>query len=531
MARIINIIERGLSDPARITSDDTLSNLQSLEKTSTDLSNSNNEIRRSISKIDQSEQPRFYKEILIYERGDNTQTKQLNSLDACTEIVNSGLRLNDMIPSKPAFDDPDLVFILSNTLNDLVVSNEEIANILLDDNRISLQKVETTIIILLIATVAISFGIITFVGRSEKKFAKRKINFLDSFLRIKDYEIASTLAVVNNFNNALKENDREEKFLQKVVIDKIRVEEFKKNDGKKEHRSFKAKSANLKGMNTSIFVNLGLVTAFVIFFILIFGILLAVLLNFQSSISKLMLRVINTNINLFQFGLVFTSLFEYVSENGATTIRDEPIGDEWERTYRVLTGSNDFFNSFMDQDENFNNQMAFLLNSDLCSSYFTDRPCATELSGVGTRGILGINAFILKNLRGIKDYYDDTDRSPAAKEVTLGMQDMLDAEIAYTIYTSRSYTELDLILTNQFYLESDKLLKSSLIIGIVSIVVLLVLTKVVWLQAIKRMEDERKNFRNIMRVIPINIIMSNRYLKNYLMRNSQKMLDSIKNRI
>jgi PAS domain S-box-containing protein len=533
MARIINIIQRGLSPASRLYPDDVIYNLEEFPEVSDSLSSANNQVRLSISKIDKSEQPRFYGKLPIQERG-SSAIKKLNSLDACTEIVNSGFRLNSLLPGKPDADDPDLTFILENTLNDLVVNNEDIANILLDDNQISLARVEHTVLILMIVTLIISIGIILFVGRSELRFIKRKTNFLDSFLRIKDYELDGTLGVVNSLYTALKDNDRDERLMQKLLAKNLQQSagpEVSKVDGKKEHRAFKAKSANTRGMNVLTYINLGLVTFFVLIFVLIFGILLGVFVSYEGSISKLMLRVINTNANLFQFGLIFTSLYEYISENDSTTIRDEPIGSEWERTYHLLTASNDFFNSFSDQDATFNDQMVTLLNGNLCSMLFSDRSCATEVTGIGARGILGINAFILKDLREIKDYYDNSDKTTASQITALTMQDFLDVEVAYTIYTTRSYNRLTTVITNQFNREVDELMKRSIIIGVVSIVMLLILVKLVWLQAISRMEEERKNFRSIMRVVPVNIVMTNRYLKNYLMRNSDRILDSIKNKI
>jgi len=534
MARIVNIIQRGLSPASRLYTDDVIYNLEEFPEVSNSLSSANNQIRLSISKIDKSEQPRFYEKLPIQERGTPSIVKQLNSLDACTEIVNAGFRLNSLLPDKPDADNPDLTFILENTLNDLVVNNEDIANILLDDNQISLAKVEHTVLILMIVTLVISISIILFVGRSELKFIKRKNNFLDSFLRIKDYELEGTLGVVNSLYTALKDNDRDERLMQKLLAKNLQQSagpDVSKADGKKEHRAFKAKSANTRGMNVITYVNLGLVTSFVLIFVLIFGILLGVFVSYESSISKLMNRIINTNVNLFQFGLIFTSLYEYISENDSTTIRDEPIGSEWERTYHLLTASNDYFNSFTDQDATFNDQMVTLLNGNLCSMLFSDRPCATEVTGIGARGILSINAFILKDLREIKDYYDNSDKSPASQITALTMQDFLDVEVAYTIYTTRSYNRLTTVLTSQFNREVDQLMKRSIIIGVVSVVILLVLVKFIWLQAISRMEEERKNFRSLMRVIPVNIVMTNRYLKNYLMRNSDRILDSIKNKI
>ena len=182
-AQLINVIERGLAPKVRQTSDDTIQSMNDLLNLSNSLNNYNNEIRLSVNKIDSTEQHRFYEDIPIKERGNMNAIRLMNTFDTCTEIINSAIQLNGILSNRPAYDNPDLVFILSNTLNSLVVKNEEVANILVDDNNISLQQIEITILILLIVIVAVAVLIFLMVTRSEIKFIRRKVVFLDSLLQ------------------------------------------------------------------------------------------------------------------------------------------------------------------------------------------------------------------------------------------------------------------------------------------------------------------------------------------------------------
>ena len=130
-----------------------------------------------------------------------------------------------------------------------------------------------------------------------------------------------------------------------------------------------------------------------------------------------------------------------------------------------------------------------------------------------------------------KDIYDNSAKTDSAKTAALTYSSFVETEVVYSVYTEKSYLALDNLLTKRFLEEIDAFLKRCLIIGIISIVILLIMVRFVWLKTITRMEDERKAFRDIIRIIPVNVIMTNRYLKNYLIRNSNKILDSIKNKL
>jgi len=319
-------------------------------------------------------------------------------------------------------------------------------------------------------------------------------------------------------------------FMQKVADNNLEMSQ-RKVEVAKNVRDFKAKSANSKGLDARTYLNLGLAFTFMLSFILVFCILFISFFNHKDLINKLMLRTVNTNINLFQFGLVFASLYEYISEDGATQIRDSPIATEWESLYTQLTGSVDFFNAFNDETSSNNNQILLLLNGNLCPLLYSDRQCSTEISGIGQRGILSINGFILKALRETKDFYDSSDKSPTAKTTALCIKDFIDTEIAYPIYMTRSYAALDSLLNAEFKREIDNFSKNALEISIIGAVCLLILMYFLWIKIITRMERERIMFRSLMRLIPISVLITNRYLKSYLISNSKDILDSVKNRI
>jgi len=62
-------------------------------------------------------------------------------------------------------------------------------------------------------------------------------------------------------------------------------------------------------------------------------------------------------------------------------------------------------------------------------------------------------------------------------------------------------------------------------------VILVIVTRVIWITVSQRMDRERLNYRRMMRVIPVSIITSNRFLKNYLFNHSKKILDTVKNKM
>ena len=529
-AQLLSVIEKGLAPQARQTADDTLASLNNLLTLGNGLNSYNNDIRLSINTIDFSEQPRFYANIPVKERGDLETTKLMNTFDACTEIINSAIQLNSLLPDRPASDNLDLEFILSNTLNSLVVKNEEVASILLDDNNISLKQVETTILILLIVIVTVAILIFLMVMRSEIKFISRKVVFLESFFRIKNYEIEENIFIVDAFHTSLIESDREDLFMQKVADDNMSLSQ-KRIEPKKNQRDFKAKSSNTKALNTRSYINLLMVFLFIAAFIIVFGVLFITFFNYKGLINQLMVRSVNTNINMLQVGLVLTSLYEYIALDGTTTIKNQPINTEWESIYQSLTESVDFFTSFDDQKNTYNQEILLLINGDLCPKYFSDRDCYNEDTGIGSRGILSINGFIMKGLREVKDYYDSSNHNAQAKTAALTMNDYLAIETAYSVYAKKSYLELGNSLASQFFAEISKFKSSSLIIGVVGIIGLVLLVCFLWVRIMGKMENERVFFRGMMRMIPVSVILGNRYLKNYLISTSHEILDSIKNRI
>jgi len=96
---------------------------------------------------------------------------------------------------------------------------------------------------------------------------------------------------------------------------------------------------------------------------------------------------------------------------------------------------------------------------------------------------------------------------------------------------TRSYAELDSLLNAEFSNEIDNFSSNALEISIIGAICLLVLMYFLWIKIITRMEQERVMFRSMMRLIPINVLITNRYLKSYLISNSKDILDSVKNRI
>jgi len=530
-ARMLYLLQKGLASSARHTADYGLTIMNSTLQTAQNLTNYNFQLRSQVHLVDDSIRKQFYNLITEADKWDLTKTIQANTFDICDELVNTGLEINQRYPSKPNPTNKNLLFIFNNTFNALLVESQRVVPILRQDNRLAMDQIRNTLIAVLAIATGIAVIIFCITLKIEMNFMKRKAHFHEIFLMIKDYEIEPHLFIAGNFHSSLKENRGEEYFAEKVGNEKF-VLKAKMNDLKKnQSKSFKAKRANKRGINMQIFWNLVLTFLYLILFVILFAIGLAAYLTEEDSIDKARKKIIDIKISFFQYGLLYSSIYEYITEDGTTQILNNPIGDQWEEIYTTQTSANSHLMSYIEVGKPYNEELEFLLTGDLCPVYFSRRNCYVENSGVASRGILTIDSYILKLLRGVKDFYDSSDRTLAAQKQALALKDLISAETVYEAYSRKAYAELDTITTLQFHSQLTSYTSVSTVIAGISAAIFILATILIWFKVSKRMIEERVNYKNMMRVIPVNVIMGNRFLKNYLLTHSKKILESVKNRM
>jgi len=275
--------------------------------------------------------------------------------------------------------------------------------------------------------------------------------------------------------------------------------------------------------------NLGTITVLLVIFTVVFIGFLQIFLHDSQATDDTRDKIVDAKTSFFTFGLLFTTLYEYVEFNGATYVMGIPISYQWEAAFEILSASNSYLSTFSIGEDN--QEAATFLNGDLCALLFQNTNCYNDISGVTSKGIIALNSYMLKVLRGVKDFYDSSNRNEAAVKETLVRKDLLDAEIAYEIYFEQSYNGFVSVLEQEYLDQCDSATRKVLLYAIFSLLGCIISAVVVWDSVTKRMKNERKEYRNILRIIPANTILSNRFLKNYLFTHSKNILDSFKNRL
>jgi len=529
--RMLYLLQKGLASSVRHTPDYALTIINSTLLTSQNLTNYNFQLRSQVHMVDDSIRKQFYTQIAEADKWDMKKIIEANTFDICDELVNTGLELYQRYPSKPNPTSKSLLFIFNNTFNDLLVESQRVVPILREDNVLAMNEIRNTLIIVLAVALGITTVIFILALKIEMNFIKRKAHFHEIFLMIKDYEIEPHLFIASNFHGSLKENRGEEYFAEKVGNEKF-ILKAKMNDLKKnQSKSFKAKRANKRGINMQIFWNLVFTFVYLMLYIILFGASLIVFLSEEDNINNARLKIIDTKVSFFRYGLLYSSIYEYITENITTKILENPINDQWEEIYTLQTSANSRLMEGIDKGKPYNDEYEFLLTGDLCPVYFARRNCYVENSGVASKGIMTIDSYILKLLRGVKDHYDSSNKTVAAQTEALQLKDLISAETVYEAYSRKAYAVLDDVLSLQFHSQLTSFTSVSTVVAAISAAIFVLATLLIWFKVSKRMIEERSNYKNMMRVIPVNVIMGNRFLKNYLLTHSKKILESVKNRM
>ena len=528
-SRRISFILEGLASNKRHVDNYIQVNQNNMVTTASNLSYYNYQLRNSIYNVDVNKVGQLYK--LIKEKTKENANRFINSFDLCIEISNAALDLYNLNYEDLKLNNTDLSFILDNSLDDLVSNSQDILPLLRSDNTKSLNRIQSRMIGILGAISGISAVIFLFVLHTEMTFIKKKTQFLDIFLKIKDYEIETHLYIVRSFYNSLKDNKRSDYFAERMTDEKLSMKAKTGQVKQSQNKNIKTRRANYGKINTYNLINLAFASVFLIIFIILFGTLLSIFNTSKISISDTRIKIVDAKVICFNLGLLMTGLYEYITKNGTGTLRGHPIAQEWEAEYSSLTGSNSYLSTYIDKNKSPNTEIELILTGNLCSLYFANSTCLSGTSGLAGYGLLAMDAFLITALRGVKDFFDSSNRTKAAMQEALAKSNLLLTEVVYESYVKKVYAIFDTILQQQLEAEFDSFKRKSLIVIIVSALLFLLSTKFIWLKVCKRMEEERKNYRNILRIIPVNVILGNRYLKHYLFTHSKKVLDSVKNKI
>jgi len=174
------------------------------------LTRANNEMRNSISYFEEEQREEFYELIPVYYPDNITLNSYHNAFDIHSQLVSSGLKLYTDLPDTPAPDNPDLNFIINNTLSSLLTHDTKVFSLLKEEDARIVNEMAEFVLILLGILVLTGMIVILITIKNEVNFIKKKMLFFEHFFRINEVKIKKSINKATRFYEALKDNNYNE---------------------------------------------------------------------------------------------------------------------------------------------------------------------------------------------------------------------------------------------------------------------------------------------------------------------------------
>jgi PAS domain S-box-containing protein len=515
---------------------DTVEDIASAQllKVCADLNDRNNQLRDFVYKLDDQLQQKIYQdEIWVNELNDEGEVvadRTANTFDIITELVSQSTSLvTSGVPTN--YQNAYLMFILNNTYNDLLVASAQTVPILVEDNDAKLQTQVDYIIysmsILAVATLFVAWFFYTI----TRNFIKDRNQFISILFALEREPIDKHLMIMNKFVSMIDKSKTDgrkinlaasiETFLN-YSTQKLKDDKFKKKA-----------SANVGGINKIlILLNFSMI-ALVVMMYSSYIALLAFMTNGNQAILAKVDLLTQSNLNLYKLNSLATSIYEYIQENITTEVRNTPIKEDYEETFKEATKAQDFIlYDLLDTTNGVGNNAVLveIATGDLCSNIKTDdenlaKLCTTMGGGVALNGLIGLNSFTLASMKTVKDYYDYSNRTYQAQVAALSLDGLIDVEIFYP-FTYSTYQYIDSLLKSQLS-DDFSAFKQQILEIIIAYTILSYLVGIyLWVRIKRTFEFEMASWRKMLRQIPQGLIATNKRLRRYLAQNSDGILSA-----
>ena len=489
-----------------------------------ELIHSSREIYQAIDLFEDDLQDRFFAPIRVW-MPNETSPRFMDIFTFDGLVGNAMLRLylySEKLITEGNPDDPDYTFVEQNVMDDQLIVEEDIYHLIREDITLKLERVEDFNLGLNFVIIGFSCVIFGLLVYQTLRFFKKRNTFVDVFMRIRNDDVEKELLVIRQFYDQLCAAECTQKLLTLTGKTKGKLHS-------KEDKSKKAKIANTTNLNYKNYQHLLKVF---LFMSMLGGLCMILYVDFRNkkkNIESAVSDAIETNLLFNQFGIAFSTLYEYFQGNSALTMRNKPYSDEWQRAYDEISNSASFFNSLRETDDKeFLRELDEVLKQDLCTLMYDYSGCFGPIA-IARNGLLSINSLMLKGASVLKVSYDSSNKTTEAVQELINLDTLIDMEWSYWLYQPPGFQQLEAILKKQVMnnVESSITNSKALIITCTScfFIFIWVFLQPLW----NGILSEKILLRKMIRLIPINIIKKNSYIKHYLILTSQELLKNMRN--
>ena len=147
--------------------------------------------------------------------------------------------------------------------------------------------------------------------------------------------------------------------------------------------------------------------------------------------------------------------------------------------------------------------------------------CYADGKGSKLQGIIGMTNYDLVSMVNLKNKYDLSNKSEASVKAIYADSSYAELERIYFSSIMTSYGKLQIALKGVFLLSVEEFRKIIFRLNKIWLASFLIMGVVYWKFGLRRMEREKIYFRAILRTIPVQIILSNKFLQHYMMQDTK----------
>jgi hypothetical protein len=282
-------------------------------------------------------------------------------------------------------EDPNLLFILNNILDDQFIIEESFYDIIKEDIYLKSRYIEGLSSSICFILLAISVVLYAFMVTKELKLICFRSSLAESFGKITQLDLEHHLQKVLNFME-LYENKQN---ATSALFSKMNKEAKTRILDTKTAKEERGAGLNQTKLNFRIYILLLLI---LLMEVLVVGISYLNFLLTQSNQNEISLHVGNSvhagNLNANMIVLA-VGLYPYMLSNGAATLKNKPFNEVWREIVEEAGSSQDFYLSLLGQlDQDLAGRLRAMYSQDLCEIIITDEcfePIRPILQGVRLR--------------------------------------------------------------------------------------------------------------------------------------------------
>ena len=487
-------------------------------------------VRVALDNIEQSLQKRFYdNQIPVIIPDGNNSVGYINSLDFATTLIVSSQKLVSNYGSNKVQTQYYMDFILNNTMNDILVQSELIAPIVIEDINFKLDFLKNLSLGFTIICSFATLGLLLMTCYYRHCRDKTRDRLIEILLCLNDNDIEENLNHVRIFINETLVNQKHIKNSEAL----LRTSTLRQNTNNMIISRSKRHSVDMRGLNANHLRRM-LFSVILYIVVLIPFIFKNITFDMKNDMIKSEITAMSRiDGNIADLNLLTTAIYEYIQYNKTTEVMNRPIDVEWEATYLRASRTQSFFASLINNNnkdfKGTKNELDMLLTDNLCEIVpALNQYCGVLRQGIVDRGIIGLNSYILSVLRYAKNAFDVSDKSYASAKTILSSDELIMQETIYIVAQFPIYR----LFTENIQLRVEALIQGMIDSSNIPVIAAIIIDFLIGILILTRMQKmldaESAKWRQLLRKIPFNIVISNKMLKTYLINENTRMLNPLK---